>query len=67
MKLCVPFPKVEPPEIFPHFDQDLYLNWNVEEVEKKPEAPWIHREQNSIRFTEKIETYSKLEMEESEQ
>lgn len=35
-------------------------------VEKKPEAPWVVREHDSIKFTDKIETYSRLELEDSE-
>lgn len=34
-------------------------------VERKPEAPWVLRENNSIKFTGKIETYSKFELEDS--
>ena len=51
VKLCIPFPKVEPPEIFPTFNVDLILKLSVMNVERKPEAPWILRENNSIKFT----------------
>lgn len=54
LKMCLPFPKVEPPEIFPTFDKSLLQRLSVLNVERKPEAPWILRETNSIKFTDKI-------------
>jgi hypothetical protein len=65
LRLCVPFPKVEPPEIFPVFDKALLERLSVLNVERKPEAPWILRETNSIRFTEKMEEFSRLQLEDS--
>ncbi len=62
LKLCIPFPKVEPPEIFPAFDNSLLMRLSVLNVERKPEAPWILRETNSIKFTDKIEVYSRLQL-----
>lgn len=60
VKLSIPFPKVEPPQIFPTFDDNLLTKLSVLNVDRKPEAPWIIRENNSIKFTDKIETYSKF-------
>ena len=54
LNLCVPFPKVEPPEINPKYDSSLLKTLNPKLIERKPEAPWILREENSIKFTEKI-------------
>ena len=51
LRLCIPYPKVEPPEINPHFDESLLINLNPKLIERKPEAPWILREENSIKFT----------------
>lgn len=36
LKLCIPFPKVEPPEIFPSFDRNLLSRLSVLNVERKP-------------------------------
>lgn len=36
LKLCIPFPKVEPPEIFPQFDSSLLQRLSVLNVERKP-------------------------------
>ena len=36
LKLCIPFPKVEPPEIFPSFDKTLLERLSVLNVERKP-------------------------------
>lgn len=66
MKLCVPFPKVEPPEINPKFDPVLLQELHPRHIERKPEAPWILRENNSIKFTDKIERFSRLDINASE-
>ena len=29
LKLCIPFPKVEPPDIFPKFDNDLLYEFDL--------------------------------------
>jgi hypothetical protein len=42
--------------------KDIDVNW----IERKPEAPWIVREMNSIKFTEEIRNFSRLEVNYSE-
>lgn len=54
IRLCVPYPKVEPPEISPKFDEEVLKDVHVDAIEPKPEAPWILKEDNSIKFTEKM-------------
>jgi hypothetical protein len=54
VKPCVPFPKVEPPEIFPTFDDQLLCNFSIESIDRKPEAPWITKQENIITFTGKM-------------
>lgn len=51
VKICVPFPKVEPPEIFPTFDDNLLKTLTIFGIEGKAEAPWIVKEDNIIKFT----------------
>lgn len=58
LKICIPYPKVEPPEITPPFDTRLIHQIDLNEVERRVEAPWIYREKDSIKFTERIEVFS---------
>jgi hypothetical protein len=53
LKLCIPYPKVEPPEITPSFDKEL-LKVDLNQLERRADAPWIYREKDSIKFTERI-------------
>ena len=62
LRLSAPFPKVEPPDINPKFESDLLKTLELEEIEKKPEAPWILREDNAVKFTDKVEKYSNLDI-----
>ncbi len=48
------YPKVEPPEISTDFDSSALENFAFNSVEKKAEAPWVEKEGNSIKFTQKI-------------
>lgn len=62
MKLCIPYPKVEPPEINPSFDERLIREIDINQVERRADAPWIYREKDSIKFTDRIDVYSRFEM-----
>jgi hypothetical protein len=62
MKLCIPYPKVEPPDINPTFNTKLLQTVNLSTIERRPEAPWIFKEHNAVKFTDKMEVYSKLSL-----
>lgn len=62
MKICIPYPKVEPPDINPTFDKKLIETVNLNAMERRPEAPWILKENNTIKFTDKMEVFSKLSL-----
>ena len=46
----------------PEFDSDLFTEFDVKQVEPKPEAPWINRNQSGLVFTPNIQQYDNLEL-----
>lgn len=47
-------PKVEPPSLHPDYDTDLIYKFQITDVENKPEAPWIRRNNEGVIFTDNI-------------
>jgi hypothetical protein len=42
------------------------LQIDLNQVERRADAPWIYREKDSIKFTERIDVFSRFELEKSE-
>jgi hypothetical protein len=43
IKICIPYPKVEPPDINPSFHPSLLATADLKLMERRPEAPWIFK------------------------
>lgn len=43
MKICIPYPKVEPPNISPVFNKSLIEEITLDYIDRRPEAPWIFK------------------------
>ena len=46
--------------MMPEFDMDLLNEFQMKNVEPKPEAPWIKRNQTGLVFTPNIQVYENL-------
>lgn len=56
MKLSLSFciPKIEPPNMQPEFQDSILKEFDVIDIENKPEAPWIKRTDDGIVFTDNV-------------
>lgn len=59
-------PKINPPSLHPQFDVSLLENFKITDIENKPEAPWIKRNQDGIIFTDNIQIFESLDLETEE-
>lgn len=46
--------------MLPEFDESLFLEFQMSKVEKKPEAPWINRQEKGLVFTPYIQNFENL-------
>ncbi|KRX04632.1 hypothetical protein PPERSA_04447 [Pseudocohnilembus persalinus] len=66
LKLSFGLPKVEAPPIHPEYDIELVSQFQVTDVENKPEAPWIRRNQEGVIFTDNIQVFESLDLQTEE-
>lgn len=57
LSLAFSYPFVEPPELMPEFDEELFLDFTMSKSENKPEAPWINRCDKGLVFTPNVQVY----------
>jgi hypothetical protein len=62
LSMALSYPFVEPPEMMPEFDEELFSEFVMSKVEPKPEAPWINRNNSGLVFTPNIQVYENLEL-----
>lgn len=48
--------------MLPEFDDNLFLEFHINKVENKPEAPWINRFEKGLIFTPNIQVFENLEL-----
>lgn len=62
VRLSFSFPFVKPPNIIPCVSDDILEEFQPFSFQCRPEAPWIKRCGNAIKFTEEIQNDSRVRL-----
>lgn len=62
MRLSFCLPHISSPQMEPQFDEKLMDSITPNQVDNKPEAPWIRRNQEGIIFTDNVQYFDDLDL-----